>query len=262
VRNQLLSDKLNPVEQGASIMLIITDFYQWFHNYYASFYSADPEIMAMVRFKEDHSIRVANCARDLAENISLTREEVNLAELCGLLHDIARGEQAQFKTFKDSLSFDHGDRGMVRIEASGILDKLDSSLKEIILFSIKYHNKLAVPSASPSKTQFANITRDADKLDILRTLHPIEADHTYSPALIELLRTGKNLSYTEVHTQADIRLIRFGWLYDINYSWTLTKLVEEGYTDKLLAALPNESPFDEIKAKFLTYLKNRLSTAT
>lgn len=236
-------------------MLTITDFYQWFHKYYASFYSADPEIMAMVRFKEDHSIRVANCAHDLAANINLSPEEMKLAELCGLLHDIARGEQAQLKTFKDALSFDHGDRGASRLLASGILERLDNSVKEIILFSTKYHNKLAVPSASPSKTQFANITRDADKLDILRTLPPIEADHTYSPALIELLRAGRPLAYSEVHSRADIRLIRLGWLYDLNYSWTLARLVEEGYPDRLLASLPNESPFDEIKTNFLTYVK-------
>ena len=115
-----------------------------------------------------------------------------------------------------------------------------------------------MPNASLSKMQFANITRDADKLDILRTLPPIEADHTYSPVLIELLRTNQTLSYSEVNTRADIRLIRLGWLYDINYSWTLAKLVEEGYTDKLLASLPNESPFDEIKANFSAYVKQLL----
>ena len=239
-------------------MLIMTDFYQWFHNYYKSFYSADPEIMTMVRLKEEHSIRVANCTRDLAKNSGLSPSEIKLAELCGLLHDVARGEQAQLKTFKDSLSFDHGDRGSLRITELGILNKLDNNLQEIILFSVKYHNKLAVPTASPAKIQFANITRDADKLDILRTLPPIEADHNYSPTLTELLRTGQSLSFAEVKTRADIRLIRLSWLYDINYSWTLTKLVEEGCTDKLLASLPDENPFDEIKTNFLTYIKTAL----
>ena len=236
-------------------MMTLTDFYQWFHKYYESFYSADPEIMTMVRYKEDHSLRVASCARELAINISLSSTEVELAELCGLLHDIARAEQAQLKTFKDALSFDHGDRGETRLEESGILDSLERGVKAIILFAVKYHNKLAVPKASAAKTRFANIIRDADKLDILRSLPPIEADHTYSPALIELLKSRQALSYSEVKTQADIRLIRLGWLYDLNYSWTLAKLVEEGYTDKLLASLPNESPFDEIKLNFATYIK-------
>lgn len=236
-------------------MLTITDCYQWFHNYYQEFYSTDPEIMAMVRFKEDHSIRVANYARDLAKNIELPPEKVMLAEICGLLHDIARSEQAQLKTFKDSLSFDHGDRGAIRLEESGILNTLPSDLTEIILFSVKYHNKLTVPDASDDKIQFANIVRDADKLDILKTLPPVEADHTYSPILIELLKTGQTLSYSEVNTRSDIRLIRLGWLYDIHYSWTLVKLVEDGHTDKLLAALPNESPFDEIKKNCLAYIK-------
>ena len=239
-------------------MLTLNNFYTWFHNYYQSFYSTDPEIMTMVQFKEAHSIRVASCARDLAQNISLAPEKIALAELCGLLHDIARSEQAQLKTFRDSLSFDHGDRGATRIIESKILSNLDNTLQEIIVFAVKYHNKLAVPDTSPAKMEFANITRDADKLDILRTLPPIEAAHNYSPVLLELLRTNQSLSFSAIKTRADIRLIRLGWLYDINYSWTLDQLVKEGYIENLLSSLPDESPFDEIKTNLLSYINTML----
>lgn len=243
-------------------MLTLATLYNWFHNYYCSFYSSDPDIMSMVQLKEGHSVRVAKYARSLAESIGLSAEKIVRAEMIGLLHDIARSEQAHYKTFNDLISFDHGDRGVLRLEEAGILDALDCESQEIILFSIKYHNKMTVPSASPDKMLFANIIRDADKLDIFKTLPPVLADHNYSSLLVELLREGKTLPYSEVKTIADKRLIRLGWLYDINYQWTLTQLIKEGYADEVLSSLPNTSLFDEIKNNFKAYTTAKLSAKT
>lgn len=235
-------------------MLNLTVLYDWFHHYYVNFYSSDPDIMTMVQLKEKHSIRVAKHARTLAESIGFPAEKVTLAEIAGLLHDIARSEQAHLKTFNDSISFDHGDRGVLRITNSGILKSFDAASQEVILFSVKHHNKMTVPSASPDKMLLAGILRDADKLDIFRMLPPITAGHDYSDPLVELLLKGRPLPYSEVKTAADKRLIRLGWLYDINYPWTLTQLVDEGYADGLIDSLPNIPPFREIKNSFKAYI--------
>jgi len=239
-------------------MLDLATFYHWFHNYYCNFYSSDPEIMKMVQLKEKHSVRVATHARQLANNIGLAAEKADVAEVIGLLHDIARSEQAHFKTFNDAISFDHGDRGVLRLEESAILSSFDCTVREIILFSIRYHNKMTVPSASSDKMLFAKIIRDADKLDIFRILPPVLADHNYSPLLVELLRKGRVLPYTEVKTPADKRLIRIGWFYDINYQWTLTQLVNEGYTEQLVGSLPDTPLFNEIKDSFRAYISAKL----
>jgi len=240
-------------------MFNIATLYHWFHNYYYSFYSSDPEIMNMVKLKESHSVRVAKNARELAKSIGLSGEKADLAEVIGLLHDIARSEQAHFKTFNDLISFDHGDRGVLRIEEAGILDTLGRETQEIILFSIQHHNKMTVPSASMNKMLFADIIRDADKLDIFRILPPVREEHHYSLPLVELLRKGRVLPYSEVKTTADKRLIRIGWFYDINYKWTLTQLVNEGYADELVRSLPDTPPFNEIKDGFRAYITAKLS---
>ncbi|WP_378954505.1 HD domain-containing protein [Pelosinus sp. sgz500959] len=240
-------------------MLNLTEYYQWFHHYYSNFYSSDPDIMRMVELKENHSIRVAKNARDLAEHIGLPLKKINVAELIGLFHDIARSEQAHLKTFNDSLSFDHGDRGVVRLEETGILDTLDIKSRENILFSIKYHNKMTTPSTSPDKMLFTGIIKDADKLDIFRILPPIVAEHDYSPILIELLKEGRVLPYSEIKTMADKRLIRLGWIYDINYQWTLAQLVNEGYVDGLIKALPDTPQFNEIKDHIKDYIAAKMS---
>jgi len=240
-------------------MFNIDILYNWFHNYYHSFYSSDPEIMKMVQLKEKHSVRVAKNAQELGRKIGLSAEKIDLAERIGLLHDIARCEQAQLKTFNDGISFDHGDRGVLRLEETGILSPLDSEAQEIILFAIKYHNKLTVPSASADKMLFARIIRDADKLDIFRLLPPVLAEHDYSPLLVELLIKGRSLPYSEVKTMADTRLIRLGWFYDINYQWTFAQLINEGYAEELLGSLPNTPTFNKLKDGFRAYITEKLT---
>jgi len=232
----------------------LTSFYQWFHSYYASFYSTDATIMAMVDLKENHSLRVAKHARNLADSLYLSAQKLDLAEIIGLLHDIARSEQAHLKTFNDSITFDHGDRGVLRLKEAGILDSLDSELQDIILFSIEHHNKIAIPVANPDKTLFAKIIKDADKLDIFKVLPPIMAGHDYSPLLVDLLRQGRVLPYSEVKTEADKKLVRLAWLFDIHFPWTIKQLFDAGYVKDVLEALPDAHPFDEIKKNVMKFL--------
>ena len=43
--------------------------------------------------KIHHSLRVMEASKKIAENLNLTKEQIDLATLIGLLHDIARFEQ-------------------------------------------------------------------------------------------------------------------------------------------------------------------------
>ena len=64
----------------------------------------------MLKNKQQHSIRVMEINRDIAIRLKLTQEEIDIATLIGLLHDIARFEQyKRYGTFKDRESIDHGD---------------------------------------------------------------------------------------------------------------------------------------------------------
>ena len=63
--------------------------------------------------KQKHSIRVMELSKKIAEGLKLSEEQIELATLIGLLHDIARFEQyKQYHTFKDAESIDHGDLGV------------------------------------------------------------------------------------------------------------------------------------------------------
>jgi len=239
----------------------IPSLYNWFHRYSQSFYSAEPEVMQGIRHKEEHSVRVAANSLALAQHLRLNERETAMAETVGLLHDIARHNQwTRFKSFSDPVTqYDHGTEGAAILAETGMLDAYFSqSEQESILFAIVCHNKLCVPGAGPQQLLLANIIRDADKLDIFRTLSPVTAGHDYSPALISLLRQQRPLPYFEAKKPADRRLLRLGWLYDVNYDWTLRQLVAEGYADSLLASLPDDAAFAGIKSDCRRYLSCRI----
>ena len=68
-----------------------------------------------IKGKQEHSLRVMEISKQIAKGLNLSQEEIDLATLIGLLHDIARFEQyTQYHTFKDMLSVDHGDLGAER----------------------------------------------------------------------------------------------------------------------------------------------------
>lgn len=236
--------------------------YDWFRDYSQSFYSLDQKVTEGIRHKEDHSIRVAANSLALAQHLGLCRQEMQLAEAIGLLHDVARYTQwSRFKSFSDpSTQYDHGTEGAAILACNVVLHELFSKSElDTLLFAIKHHNKACVPDSIPNKLLMAKIIRDADKLDIFRTLSPVTAEHDYSPALISLLKQQRPLPYSEAKKPADRRLLRLGWLYDINFNWTLQQLVNEGYAHELLSSLPDNGTFNEIRAAFGRYLSDSVN---
>ncbi|HEY3423841.1 MAG TPA: HD domain-containing protein [Negativicutes bacterium] len=241
-------------------MVNLQCLYDWFKRYSQSFYNDDKNTMRGILLKEKHSVRVAKNAVTLAQSIGFDSNRQIIAETIGLFHDLARYIQwSNFLSFNDAVTnFDHGEIGAEELRKTRILDELFLPPdQDVIFFAIRYHNKMTVPEESLEKLTFAKLIRDADKLDIFRTLPPIQADHNYSPILIDLLTAGQALPYSEVKTPADRRLVRLGWFYDINFKWTLDQLVAEGYLEQLLSSLPEIVPFMEIRGNFKKYIAQR-----
>lgn len=241
-------------------MINLTKLYTWLEQYIQAYYTEDQFIMERVLLKQEHSKRVADNAVTLARNLGLTARQQTLAETIGLLHDVARFRQiTEYRTFVDADSFDHGDVGVEVLAATAVLQEFSPAEQETIRFAIKAHNKMLIPPANDEQRLFAKIIRDADKLDILRILPPIQADHNYSPKMIKQLKTGGVLSYTDVLSLADKRLIRLSWFYDIYFDWTLQQLVADGLLQKQLDALPSTPDCQIVRQTLHNYVAQRLA---
>ena len=122
-----------------------------------------------IKRKQLHSLRVMRISKEIAIGLNLNDDEIKIATLIGLLHDIGRFEQyTNYKTFRDNDSIDHGDLG-AKILEKDIRKYIETDkYDEIIIKAVKNHNKYAIPKDLTGELLlFTKLVRDADKIDIL-----------------------------------------------------------------------------------------------
>ncbi len=218
-------------------------FMAWFEEYTMSHLSEDEEVKANLRYKKEHSLRVRNYMLTLGQDLQLDTNQMFLAEVIGLFHDIGRFEQyVKYNTFKDHRSVNHAELGLSVLERYQIfLGRVSELEEEIILTAIKNHNQRVIQENVGEFTLlFCQLIRDADKLDILdqvinfyenpgRTPYlAVESNHEdtrYSPEIIQGILSGNQISYTCVKTPVDLKLIRLSWLLDLTFP-TAVKLAK------------------------------------
>ena len=139
-----------------------------FAAYVRPYNSADPK----VALKISHTYRVAALCERIARSLALPPQDVDLAWLCGLLHDVGRFEQLRrFGTFNDAQSIDHAAAGAaVLFEQGRVREYLDDGSEDALLrTAVAWHSAYRLPPDLDARTRrFCAILRDADKVDILR----------------------------------------------------------------------------------------------
>ena len=173
-----------------------------FNDYYAKFENDN----CYIHRKYEHTFRVVDYAEKIAKSLNLSEKDIEIAKTCALLHDIARFKQITvYHTFEDAKSFDHGDEGY------NILKELNTD-DEILLLSTKYHNKYGLPELNERVKMFVNITRDADKLDIMivNGLKCSDKEYNVDKAIIDSFKNHKQLRVDVINYNSSILVIISG----------------------------------------------------
>ncbi len=258
---------------------LLTRMHDWMSHYMKSFYSDDAEVQQGILIKEKHTGYVTSNCVELAKFLKLPTHDVELAEIIGLFHDVGRFRQYSiYKTFNDADSEDHADLALKVIDELEFFNEIAAQDFEIVKFAIQNHNKKTVaPTDDERKFLFAKIIRDADKLDIYRVLEPFLAQDAadkmpnfikstsrlvaeISPDFVENFVTGKQADYRKIRTNGDRKIVRLMWLYDINFSWTMKKIVERGYVDKIVSNLPMDEKIAEGVRRLKLHVAEKLKT--
>ena len=121
-----------------------------------------------VILKKNHSIRVMNLCVKYAKKLGFNDEDISLAKVIGLLHDIGRFEQLkEFNSFDDS-NIDHADLGVKILFEEGLIrdfieeDKYDYIIKK----AIENHNKYKIEDLKTSEAVY----EDGEKIKDGKTL--------------------------------------------------------------------------------------------
>ena len=158
-----------------------------FMRYVFRFDSSDPKIA----LKVEHTLKVAELCDDIARSKDLAKPDVDLAWLCGLLHDIGRFEQVRrWNTFHDSPRADHAELGTVvlaDVDGARIGDFCsDAEWFDIVRAAVGLHSALRLPTDLDDRTRmFCEIVRDADKVDIIRVFANSESQSVLGLSPVE-----------------------------------------------------------------------------
>ena len=210
----------------------------------------------MIQLKINHTLRVVDYCERIAKSLNLTEEEIEIAKIIGLLHDIGRFEQWKvYNTFRDRDSIDHGDYGVEILTRDNYLRKYikDDKYDEIILNSIKYHNKYEVPEELDEKNKlFAKLIRDADKIDILylRVIGELEVeldDNPLNDSIYDALINKKSINRKDLKTKTDRLGISLGFIFDINYKESFKILKEVKYFDQIIYIYKEKTNNEKLK---------------
>lgn len=91
--------------------------------------------------KLGHILRVAEISKKLATELNLAEEQIQLAQLIGLLHDIGRFEQ--YKISDITKKFNHGEAGVELLKKDNYIRKYveEDKYDEIIYTAVYEHNR-------------------------------------------------------------------------------------------------------------------------
>lgn len=123
------------------------------------------------KLKVVHTYHVSENARKIAEKLNLNEEDIELAELIGLLHDIGRFEELKITNELNSIKFNHAMHGSKMLFEQGLIKNFieDRQYDEIIKKAIENHSRLEIEEGLEERTLLhSKIIRDADKLDNYR----------------------------------------------------------------------------------------------
>lgn len=199
----------------------------------------------MLKNKQQHSIRVMEINRDIAIRLKLTQEEIDIATLIGLLHDIARFEQyKKYGTFKDRESIDHGDYA-IEILKTELRKYIETDqYDEIIKKAIKNHNKYEIEKGLTEKELvFAKMIRDADKIDIFyesveifwKGKEQIVEKSKITPDVLEQFKNKSQLKRgMGENTEINQIIFVIAFIFDINFEESFEIIRQKDYINKIL----------------------------
>lgn len=207
-----------------------------------------------VETKAGHILRVAQNCKKIAIDLNLTEEQVQLAELIGLLHDIGRFEQYKFfekdtdnKVLDNTKKFDHGQAGVDVLRNNQYIRKYikDNKYDDIIYKAIFEHNKYQLSEGlSKEKKLFCELVKDADKLDLLYEAVYIYWQDSKRIAQVEEGKLSKQmledfylqkLANSENRNSETDQILRFAsFVFDINFLPSFQILKENDNISKMI----------------------------
>ena len=238
------------------------DIYKVFDDYVNNYDLNNKDI----KLKYNHSYRVAKLSEKYSKLLGYSDEDIKLATIIGLFHDIGRFEQLKkYNTYSDRKSIDHALLGSKILFEDNLIEKITDNKEEqeIIKFAIENHNKYKIEKTNNKRAlMHAKLIRDTDKVDIvyvegyLDELGIRSTNDEISKEVKESFKEHKNVLYEYQKNRNDLIAITFSYVFDINNDIVLKEL-KNNYKD-YYETIDITNKFKDIYNEVIKYIDERI----
>jgi hypothetical protein len=215
-----------------------------------------PHVREMCRLKKIHTWAVAENCASIASHYGLEPYDCDLAWVIGELHDFARfGQAVVTNSLDDSERFNHAHLGSRILFTHHLIDdiipdfeQLPSIDKIVMEKAVYHHSDFHLPDdLTERELLFCKIIREADQLDIFRTIVDSGWKAIYGCTREELLATPisdameeafyqhKLADYSKRQTPADFHMAHIALCFGLETSSARMRAWEQGYIRKMIA---------------------------
>lgn len=211
-----------------------------------------------IKLKIIHTDGVVSCASEIARRMQLQEDDVQLAELIALLHDIGRFEQARLYDSFEPVTMDHAVFGVQLLFGEDQMIRrfvAEDTWDDIIREAIGRHSDYSVGEIEDARTLLhAKLIRDADKLDNCRVkledsvqvLLNADAEEVGRQEITDLIwetcKRHLSVRLSDRVTRMDYWVSYIAYFFDINFPETWSLIRENDYIDRIIDRIPYSNP--------------------
>jgi|GEM_PF-676869 len=245
-----------------------------FEEYFQSLTVDLTENQKRIEDVRSHSMRVQGYIRQISKTVLQTEDEIRMAEVVALLHDLGRASLIAKGTVSPmNIQRDHAVLSAQLIQRMDFFQKLPSDIQLIALKSVENHNKLKLPKLdTEQQTLFARLLRDADKLDIFEYSYKffkeksgIQPIMTFdlinsvevSEKIIKSIMAGKTAAVEDMKSMNDYKLLLISMAFDLNFKFTFRLISEKQYIQKIYETLPKRDQIIDAYRGIKLFVENK-----
>lgn len=217
-----------------------------------------------IKLKIIHTFEVVKKSEYIAKGLNLNIEDIKLAKIIALLHDIGRFEQIKEYGCFDDKKLEHAKFGVMVLFKNGLIRKFiqEEKYDNIIKKAIYNHNKYAIEEGLDDRELLhCKIIRDADKLDNFRVRENDKFEdmfpgiynkdtintETISPKVYNDFMNEKCIELKDRKTIIDYWVCVLAFIFDLNYDISLKYVKDKNYIDILIDRINYENRDTKVK---------------